>query len=120
VTVSLPAWLPDDAWADWCHHRVGLSRKGWTHAAAVRCIRDLERYRDTGDDPRAVIDQSIAGGWTGLFPLKRGRGAASQQNDRDWFAREIGARMNGAHHPHDDDGDRARPLFDGQAEEIAR
>ncbi len=84
VVMPLPGWLPPDAWDAWCQHRVRLSRKGWTHAAAVRCIAALERFRDQGDDPRAVIDQAIAGGWTGLFPLKT-RGARTSQPDR-WQA----------------------------------
>jgi uncharacterized protein YdaU (DUF1376 family) len=57
-------------------------------------------------------------GWCRREAERRPTRASPTANDRDWFAREIGARMNGAHHHHDDD--HAGPLFDGQAEEIAR
>lgn len=86
VAVTLPAWLPPDAWDAWCQHRVARDRKGWTHAAAVRCISTLEKFRDQGDDPSAVIDQSIAGGWTGLFPLKRRGGAAGAAQNQSKLA----------------------------------
>lgn len=79
--VVIPSWLPDDAWRDWCQHRTRLKRSGWTHAAAVRCVATLNRLRAEGNDPRAVIDQSIAGGWTGLFAL-RGHSAAQPKRDR--------------------------------------
>jgi len=76
VEVATPHWLPPDAWDAWCQHRTRLKRSGWTEAAAVRCIATLSTLRAQGDDPRAVIDQSIAGGWTGLFALKRGASGA--------------------------------------------
>jgi hypothetical protein len=74
--VPTPSWLPRDAWLAWCNHRTRLKRSGWTEAAAVRCIAALERFRDQGDDPREVIDQAIAGGWTGLYALKRSGGSS--------------------------------------------
>lgn len=74
VNVALPDWLPADAWADWCAHRKG---KTWTQRAAELSLRQLAKLREDGSDPRAVIEQSIANGWRGLFPL-RNRGAAQQ------------------------------------------
>jgi hypothetical protein len=74
--VAVPEWIPTDAWGAWCQHRTGLKRSGWTEAAAVRCIATLRTLRDEGHDPRAVIDQSIAGGWTGLFALRGTAGPA--------------------------------------------
>lgn len=89
VVVPLPAWLPPDAWDAWCQHRVAKSRKGWTHAAAVRCVATLEKLRDAGDDPREVIDQSIAGGWTGLFPLKNRSNGRGAENARPWWMEDM-------------------------------
>ena len=76
VSVQVPDWLPADAWADWCQHRKG---RKWTQRSAELSIKQLDRFRQAGQDPRAVIEQSIAGGYQGLFPLKAG--SASQPRD---------------------------------------
>lgn len=86
IPVALPLWLPAEAWDAWCQHRVAKDRKGWTHAAAIRCVAQLEKFRAEGDDPVAVIDQAIAGGWTGLFPLKnRSRSPPREQSKLAWM-----------------------------------
>lgn len=71
VSVDLPEWLPASAWADWCQHRRG---KAWTQRAAELSIAELAKLRDAGSEPQAVIEQSIASGWRGLFPLKNSLG----------------------------------------------
>jgi hypothetical protein len=78
VAIDLPAWLPADAWASWCHHRRG---KRWTPEAAALSIRNLGKLREAGDEPRAVIEQSIANGWTGLFPLKNRSASAAPKRE---------------------------------------
>lgn len=68
IVEVLPTWLPPDVWASWCDYRRG---KRWTPQAAALSLRNLAKLRDAGNDPRAVIEQSIANGWTGLFPDKQ-------------------------------------------------
>ena len=36
----------------------------------LKIINKLDRLRANGDDPVAIIDQSIANGWQGVFPLR--------------------------------------------------
>lgn len=67
---TLPPWLPERSWADWCAFRLKKSGKGWTERAAELSLRKLAALRDQGHDPTAVIEQSIERGWTGLFELK--------------------------------------------------
>lgn len=76
-TVAAPEWLPPEAWAEWNDYRRG---RKWTARAANLAIAALERYRADGDDPVAVIHQSIASGYTGLFPLKRRSAPADDRN----------------------------------------
>ena len=64
----LPEWLPQDAWDAW--QRFRSARKGWTDDAKALCLRTLTKLREQGHEPRAVIEQSIERGWTGLFPVK--------------------------------------------------
>jgi hypothetical protein len=90
VAVDVPGWIPIEAWAAWCQHRTRLKRSGWTQAAAVRCIATLTTLRDEGNDPQAVIDQSIAGGWTGLFALRGHRSAPPKRDRFDMLADAFG------------------------------
>lgn len=75
--IALPEWLEPDAWADW--HAYRNSRKGWTVRAQELSLRKLSRLHDQGHDPRAVIEQSIECGWTGLFPLKEEKSNGAPQ-----------------------------------------
>jgi hypothetical protein len=68
---ELPAWLPESTWKDFVAFR--RSKKGWTPKAALLCLRELSRLRDAGNDPVAVLEQSIANAWSGLFPVKTQR-----------------------------------------------
>ena len=68
AALVIPDWLPADAWKDW--HEYRNSRKGWTHKARALSLRTLTELWANGQSPRAVIDQSIERGWTGLFPVR--------------------------------------------------
>lgn len=74
--VSLPEWLPEEAWGDFLQHRKAV-KAPVTPLAATRLIRTLTELREQGHDPVKVIDQTIATGkWTGLFPLSLQKGSA--------------------------------------------
>jgi hypothetical protein len=77
--IDLPGWLPSEAWVDW--HAFRNSRKGWTRRAQELSLRTLAKLRAEGHDPRAVIEQSIERGWSGLFP-------ATENSDRTLSAVE--------------------------------
>lgn len=67
VSVTTPDWLDAQAWGEWCRYRHG---RKWTQRAAELAIGVLTDLHAAGHDPRLVIEQSIANGWTGLFPIK--------------------------------------------------
>jgi hypothetical protein len=79
--VMVPDWIPGEAWADFVAHRKSI-RKPLTSKAAELAIRALAELRAKGQRPTAVIEQSIAAGWTGLFPLKTNSGAAHETTGR--------------------------------------
>lgn len=68
--LALPDWLPESVWAMW--HDFRNARKGWTPKARELSLSSLTKLRDQGHEPRAVIEQSIERGWTGLFPIHGG------------------------------------------------
>jgi uncharacterized protein YdaU (DUF1376 family) len=65
-----PDWLPEPAWGEWIAFRKRVSGRKFTDRAVELNIGELAKLRGQGFDPCAVIEQSIARGWTGLFPLK--------------------------------------------------
>lgn len=81
---ALPDWLSPEAWAEWSTYRTAKCRKTWTQLAAKKSIQTLSKLRDEGHDPVEVIDQAIASGWTGLFPVKGGT-AIAKANSRSWI-----------------------------------
>lgn len=96
VSTTLPDWLPADAWAMWNRFRIAKGAKGWTEDAKALSIRDLKKLHAAGNDPQAVIEQSIQRGWTGLFEVKQANAApamaanqSAAQRRSDW-----GRRLN--------------------------
>jgi hypothetical protein len=85
--VPAPDWLEAEAWAEWCRYRQG---RKWTKRAAELSLKKLLDLRDAGQDPRAVIEQSIANGWTGLFAVNTARPSPSQRESKmDWLIRDM-------------------------------
>jgi hypothetical protein len=66
---TLPDWIPASTWADFVAMRRSI-RKAMTPAAMRLQVKALEKLRADGHDPRAVLEQSIAASWQGLFPVK--------------------------------------------------
>jgi hypothetical protein len=69
IAFKLPEWVPADTWADFVSMRRSI-RKPMTRAAMSLQIKALEKLRADGQDARAVLEQSIAASWQGLFPIK--------------------------------------------------
>ncbi|MEN4918179.1 YdaU family protein [Achromobacter spanius] len=86
-TIELPDWLDREDWASWVADRK-VRRKPVTQEGARRQLQQLAAYLAEGHQPGAVIANSIAGGYQGLFP-PRAPARASQAPSRakrlaDW------------------------------------
>jgi hypothetical protein len=68
--IELPEWLPRESWLAWVADRKDR-RKPITQRAAAAQIQALNDYRAEGHLPAAVIANSIAAGYLGLFPPKQ-------------------------------------------------
>ncbi len=64
--VVLPDWIPIESWRGWIESR----KKKPTKRALELAVEKLAEFRADGQDPRAVLDASTLGGWSGLFPLR--------------------------------------------------
>ena len=77
--IKLPDWLDKQIWQDYINHRKQIKSK-MTKKAEELAIKKLEKFRDNGNDPVAVIEQTIMQGWKGLFELKDGKQGANNNN----------------------------------------
>ncbi len=70
VTEGAGLDLHADTWQQFIDHRKAI-KKPLTERAGVLALRKLRQIREEGGgEAWQVINQSILGGWTGLFPLK--------------------------------------------------
>lgn len=68
--IALPDWLPLESWDMWCRFRKSKSGSGWNDDAKRLSLSTLARLYAEGNNPTAVIEQSIERGWTTVYPLK--------------------------------------------------
>ncbi len=66
---DLPTWVPGDAWTAYVDNRREIN-KPLTKAGTRLAVRALEKLRDEGHDPRAVLERATLSNWLGLYPLK--------------------------------------------------
>jgi len=79
--IELPDWLPRPIWADWVADR-RERRKPISSRAAAGQLKRLADLRNEGHEPEAVIGNSIANGYQGLFAptdTRSGSGRAARQ-----------------------------------------
>lgn len=67
----LPDWLNKEAWAEWELYRKEIKKK-LTPTTVKRQLKELEAHKA---DHVEMIANSIRNGWTGLFPINKGRTA---------------------------------------------
>ncbi len=69
MDVQYPMWLPIEAWQEYLKMRKKI-KSPLTEYGEKLAIKRLEVLRESGQDPQAVIEQSILFSWRGLFPVK--------------------------------------------------
>lgn len=67
--IEVPAHVPRDAWEDFVDMRA-LKRSPLTRRACLIIFDKLLLYKAAGQDPRAVLYQSIERGWLTVYALK--------------------------------------------------
>jgi uncharacterized protein YdaU (DUF1376 family) len=70
----VPDWIPEPAWGGFVESRKA-SKGAFTDRAKMLIINQLKTMQAEGQDVAAVLDQSVANGWKGVFPLKTQQGA---------------------------------------------
>lgn len=79
-----PDWVIVSKWDAWVKIRPAKAR---TPAALAAAIEKLEKFRAAGHDPNAIIAESLANGWQGLFApdTKRGAATGAPTGERPWI-----------------------------------
>ena len=67
--MNLPDWLVKEAWEDFVRMRKAI-KKPLTERAMIRSLKKLDALRKEGQDPNAVLDQSVDCCWMDLYPVK--------------------------------------------------
>lgn len=88
---ALPAWLSETAWNDFLMFRKA-KRAPMTERAKELAIALLDRLKSEGNDPIAVLNQSIMNGWTSLRPVKT---ETKQQGSPGWWTSEAATLAKG-------------------------
>jgi len=89
-SLTLPDWLDPQVWADFVKHRGSK----FTSTAQRLAIAKLDQFRQRGHDPTAVINESIANGWKGLFEPKS-TSTRGYESERDKSRREFVEAIHG-------------------------
>lgn len=79
-SLSLPDWVPEDAWKAWLEVRPKVKAPNTPKALGL-ALKELDRLRADGNDPRTVLEQATLKGWRGLFPVNGGSGPQPIRTD---------------------------------------
>jgi len=83
----LPEWIPTDAWTLWENHRnAGPKTHRLTETSRRLCVKKLDGLRQDGFEPAAVIENSIANGYRGLFPPSTNGHSKPADTENDGWA----------------------------------
>lgn len=83
-----PEWVNADAWEGFVAMRV-KQRHPLTPRAAVLIFKELDRLRQRGHDPTAVIDQSTRNAWRDVFEIRPGAIHENRTSGRKLSAVEL-------------------------------
>jgi hypothetical protein len=70
LAVNLPAWLSPELWREWVEYRRQLKKPIKTQQGVTGMLKKLEEFRGKGHEPEAVIRETMANEWQGLFEPK--------------------------------------------------
>lgn len=65
----LPEWVPEEDWVDFVGMRHEI-KKPLTDRAMTLAVKTLGELKNAGNEPSAVLRQSVLNSWSGLFEVK--------------------------------------------------
>ncbi len=67
---ELPSFIPEELFKDYMEMRVSIKKPIKTARTLSLAVNTLERLKEQGHEPKAVLEQSIFNSWAGLFEVK--------------------------------------------------
>lgn len=67
---EIPAWVPYEQWNGYLEMRQAIRKPIKTDRAFNLAINTLEKLMQEGNEPGAVLDQSVMHSWIGLFAVR--------------------------------------------------
>ncbi len=74
AAIDLPEWLDRGLWQRWCKDRADR-KKPITEEGARAQVAQLDKHRESGREPQAVLEHAMASGHQGLYPPAANSGA---------------------------------------------
>ena len=68
---ELPSWVPGEVFMEYIEMRASQKKPIKTARALKLAVNTLERLKESGHNPTAVLEQSIFRSWAGLFPIEQ-------------------------------------------------
>ena len=91
AAVPLPSWIPAEQWDAWLEVRKKKRAPNTSHALRL-AVKELEKLRSAGHDPKAVLEQSILRGWQSVYEIKA-NGSQSRQSALESRNAEVTRRL---------------------------
>lgn len=79
---ALPDWIREEVWKAYEEMRKKI-RKPMTERARDLIIKKLHDMKQSGQDANAVLEQSVIGSWTNIYPIKPD--AQAKTNGPGWW-----------------------------------
>lgn len=79
---ALPDWIREEVWKAYEEMRKKI-RKPMTERARDLIIKKLHDMKQSGQDANAVLEQSVIGSWTNIYPIKPD--AQAKANGPGWW-----------------------------------
>ena len=70
---EIPDWVPSEEWLAFVEMRRAIHKPLATKHAVEYAIKKLDKLRASGQDPGAVLRQSVLASWQGLFEVSEGK-----------------------------------------------
>ena len=81
-SIELPDSVDRDAWEEWVKYRAEIGKPIKSVATASKLIKMLDEQFKIGIKTQSIVDQSIASGWLGLFPLRNNTQQSSEEEKK--------------------------------------
>jgi len=90
--IELPVWLSSSDWQSFIEHRREIKSPMSLRAQRL-IIKQLQKFKDDGQNVEDVLNQSIMNGWKGVFPIRQVNGQVKKESYHDKLTEALNRRI---------------------------